>query len=103
MIYNRTHAIITSPGLFDTTCIRFRPYNAASAFQRVIDEIKGQPFIYALVDAILASTMLKNKQSLQRKGHLLKCFFQLNLCRNTSKYMFGIPRIDISEHRVSEN
>lgn len=94
-------AITTPFGLFEFPFMTFGLRNAAQTFQRFIDEVlRGLDFCYGYIDDIL----LFSESEEQHKQHLRQLFQRLHeygVLINTSKCVFGVPRVTFLGYTVS--
>ena len=95
-------AICTPFGLFESTRMQFGLCNAASTFQRFIDEVtRDLQGVYAFVDDIL----IASKDVNQHVQHLRALFGRLReygLCINTDKCTFGKSEIEFLGFKLIE-
>ncbi|GFV29667.1 hypothetical protein TNCV_330331 [Trichonephila clavipes] len=94
-------AICTPFGLFDSTRMQFGLCNAASTFQRFIDEVtRGLKGVYAFIDDILIAS-----QNIQEHTTNLRALFErldyYGLTIKPSKCTFGVDSLKFLGFQVS--
>ncbi|GFU33079.1 hypothetical protein TNCV_4156341 [Trichonephila clavipes] len=92
-------AICTPFGLFESTRMQFDLYNAASTFQRFIDEVtRGLKGVYAFIDDILIAS-----QNVQEHTTNLRALFERldYYGLTTSKCTFAVDSLKFLEFQVS--
>ncbi|GFS85371.1 hypothetical protein TNCV_75971 [Trichonephila clavipes] len=93
-------AIITPFGLYESTRMQFGLCNAASTFQRFIDEVlRGLNFIYAFIDDILVASS-SEAEHIQHLRLLFQRLDQYGLSINPSKCTFGVHTLNFLGFQV---
>ncbi|GFX44634.1 transposon Tf2-6 polyprotein [Trichonephila clavipes] len=93
-------AIITPFGLYESTRMQFGLCNAASTFQRFVDEVlRGLNFVYAFIDDILVASS-SEAEHIQHLRLLFQRLDQYGLSINPSKCTFGVPTLNFLGFQV---
>ncbi|GFX06805.1 transposon Tf2-9 polyprotein [Trichonephila clavipes] len=93
-------AIITSFGLYESTRMQFGLCNAASTFQRFVDEVlRGLNFVYAFIDDILVASS-SEAEHIEHLRLLFQRLDQYGLSINSSKCTFGVPTLNFLGFQV---
>ncbi|GFX85078.1 retrovirus-related Pol polyprotein from transposon opus [Trichonephila clavipes] len=93
-------AIITPFGLYESTRMQFGLCNAASTFQRFVDEVlRGLNFVYAFIDDILVASS-SEAEHIQNLRLLFQRLDQHGLSINPSKCTFGVPTLNFLGFQV---
>ncbi|GFT80927.1 transposon Tf2-6 polyprotein [Trichonephila clavipes] len=93
-------AIITPFGLYESTRLQFGLCNAASTFQRFVDEVlRGLNFVYAFMDDILVASS-SEAEHIQHLRLLFQRLDQYGLSINPSKCTFGVPTLNFLGFQV---
>ncbi|GFX91063.1 transposon Tf2-6 polyprotein [Trichonephila clavipes] len=86
-------AIITQLRLYESTRMQFGLCNAASTFQRCVDEVlKGLNFVYAFILVILVASSSESEH-IQHLRLFFERLDQYGLSINPSKCTFGVPTL----------
>ncbi|GFT14876.1 retrovirus-related Pol polyprotein from transposon opus [Trichonephila clavipes] len=93
-------AIITPFGLYESTRMQFGLCNAASTFQRFVDEVlRGLNFVYAFIEDILVASSFE-AEHIQHLRLLFQRLDQYGLSINPSKCTFGVPTLNLLGFQV---
>ncbi|GFS98412.1 retrovirus-related Pol polyprotein from transposon 297 [Trichonephila clavipes] len=93
-------AIITPFGLYESTRMQFGLCNAASTFQRFVDEVlRGLNIVYAFIDDILVASS-SEAEHIQHLRLLFQQLDQYGLSINPSKCTFGVPTLNFLGFQV---
>ncbi|GFV18188.1 hypothetical protein TNCV_169911 [Trichonephila clavipes] len=93
-------AIITPFRLYESTRMQFSLCNAASTFQRFVDEVlRGLNFVYAFIDDILVASS-SEAEHIQHLRLLFQRLDQYGLSINPSKCTFGVPTLNFLGFQV---
>ncbi|GFX14043.1 hypothetical protein TNCV_612481 [Trichonephila clavipes] len=93
-------AIITPFGLYESTRMQFGLCNAASTFQRFVDEVlRGLNFVYAFIDDLLVASS-SEAEHIQHLRLLFQRLDQYGLSVNPSKCTFGVTTLNFLRFQV---